>query len=181
MQTTRTGENHLLCSEIKKDAFALFRQLKQKCATSSASLKALNGKLLSDRASVAARWQQHFSTLLNWPTQSPPDALVSGAQVSTPDSTIDTFHHSIIEVYKAMNKIKTVNAPAVCGIYREYIQHGGSDALRTLHKIVTRIWEEEVVPEEWHQGIIIPFVRFLDIAGIFLYTICDLDTIWNRC
>ena len=54
-QVVRTGENHLLCGEIK-DAFASFRQLKQKCAT-SAPLKALDGKLLSDRASVAARWQ----------------------------------------------------------------------------------------------------------------------------
>ena len=33
---------------------------------------------------------------------------------------------------------------------------GGSDALRTLHEIVTQVWKEEVVPEEWHQGIIIP-------------------------
>ena len=68
-----TGDNHLLCGEIK-DAFASFRQLKQKCA-SSAPLKALDGKLLSNRASVAAKWQEHFSTLLNRPTQSPPDAL----------------------------------------------------------------------------------------------------------
>jgi len=62
-QVARTGENYLLCGEIK-DAFASFRQLKQKCAT-SAPLKALDGKLLSGRASVAARWQEHFSTLLN--------------------------------------------------------------------------------------------------------------------
>ena len=40
-------------------------------------------------------------------------------------------------------------------IYPEYIQHGGCDTLCTLHKIVTWVWEEEVVPEEWHQGIII--------------------------
>jgi len=33
-QVARTGENHLLCGEIK-DAFASFRQLKQKCATST--------------------------------------------------------------------------------------------------------------------------------------------------
>ena len=52
-QVARTGENHLLCGEIK-DAFASFRQLKQKCAT-SAPLKALDGKLLSDRASVGGR------------------------------------------------------------------------------------------------------------------------------
>jgi len=92
-QIARTGENHLLRGEIK-DAFALFPQLKQKCAT-SAPLKVLDGKLLSDRASVAARWQEHFSTLLNRPTQSPPDALVSEAQASTPDSTINTFPPTI--------------------------------------------------------------------------------------
>jgi len=43
-QVARTGENHLLFGEIK-DAFASFRQLKQKCATSSAPLKTLDGKL----------------------------------------------------------------------------------------------------------------------------------------
>ena len=58
-----------------------------------------------------------------------------------------------------MNKIKAGKAPGVCGIYPEYIQHGGSDALRTLHKIVTQVWKEEVVPEEWHQGIIIPLYK----------------------
>jgi len=55
-----------------------------------------------------------------------------------------------------MNKIKAGKAPGVYSICPEYIQHGGSDALCTLHKIITRVWEEEVVPEEWHQGIIVP-------------------------
>ena len=58
-----------------------------------------------------------------------------------------------------MNKIKAGKAPGVCGIYPEYIQHGGNDAIRTLHKIVTHVWKEEMVPEEWHQGIIIPLYK----------------------
>ena len=58
-----------------------------------------------------------------------------------------------------MNKIKAGKASGVCGIYPEYIQHGSSDALRTLHKIVTQVWKEEVVPEDWHQGIIIPLYK----------------------
>ena len=88
-QAASTGENHVLCGEIK-DAFASFRRLKQKCAVLSAPLKALDEKLLSDRASVAAKWQEHFRILLNRPTQSPPDTLVSEA--STPDSTIDIWY-----------------------------------------------------------------------------------------
>ena len=74
-QVARTGENNLLCGEIE-DAFASFRQLKQKCGT-SAPLKALDGKLLSDRASVAARWQEHFSTLLNRHTRQIPPLIPS--------------------------------------------------------------------------------------------------------
>ena len=87
-QVASTGKNHLLCDEIK-DAFAAFRQLRQNCATSSAPLKDLNAKLLSDRTSIAARWQEHFSTLLNQPIQPPPDAPVSEAIASIPDPSID--------------------------------------------------------------------------------------------
>jgi len=64
-----------------------------------------------------------------------------------------------METYWAMSKIKLGKAPGVCGIYPEYTWHGGNDALHTLHKIFTRVWEEEVVPEEWHQGIIIPLYK----------------------
>jgi len=39
------------------------------------------------------------------------------------------------------------------------LQHGGSDALCTLHKIVTWVWEQEVVPEEWYQGFIISLYK----------------------
>ena len=58
-----------------------------------------------------------------------------------------------------MNKIKAGKAPGVCSIYPEYIKHGGSDAQCTLHKTVTWVWKDEVVPEEWHQGIIIPLYK----------------------
>jgi len=54
--------------------------------------------------------------------RSPPDALVSEARASTPDSTTDTFPPTIIEVYKAMNKIKAGKAPGVWVIYPEFIQ-----------------------------------------------------------
>ena len=138
-QVAKTDENYLLCGEIK-DAFASFQQLKQKCAT-SAPLKALDGKLLSDRASVAARWQEHLSTLLNRPIQSPPDALVSEAQASTPDSTIDTF------TLRSLRSIKpwTRSRQARHQEYAVSIQSTSNTVAvicpthsRTLHKIVTR-------------------------------------------
>jgi len=136
----RSKSKHLLCGEIK-DAFAAFQQLRQKCATPSAPLKDLNGKLLSDRTSIAARWQEHFSTLLNGPIQSPSDALVSEAIASIPDPSIDICRPTTMETCLAVNKIKLgKKAPGVCGIYPEYIRHGGNDALHALHRIFTLVW-----------------------------------------
>ena len=31
--------------------------------------------------------------------------------------------------------------------------------MRTLHSIFTRVWEDKVIPEVWHQGIIIPLYK----------------------
>jgi len=48
---------------------AKFCQLRQKCTTTWALLMSSDGMLLSDKASVMMRWQDHFSTLLNQPLQ----------------------------------------------------------------------------------------------------------------
>jgi len=47
----------------------------------------------------------------------------------------------------------------VCTHYPEYILHGGTEALRTIHSIFTHVWEDEVIREEWHQDIIIPLYK----------------------
>ena len=157
-QIASSGETHLLCGEIK-DAFTKFRQPRQKRSTVSAPLMSADGTLLSDRASVMARWQDHFTTRLNRPLLSPPSTLLTEASASTPDPLIDTFPPTLIETHKAANKVKAGKAPGSCGVYPEYILHGGTAALRTLHSIFTRVWEDEVIPEEWHQGIIIPLYK----------------------
>ena len=82
--------------------------------------------------------------------------MVSEDTASTPDPPIDASSPTIMETYKATNRIKADKAPGPCGVYPEYIQHGGSDAMHALHKITVRVWEDEVAPEEWHQGITIP-------------------------
>jgi len=66
-QTASSGEAHLLSDKIS-DAFGTFRQLtqpRQKHTTTSAPLMSTDGTLLSDKASVMARWQDHFTNLLN--------------------------------------------------------------------------------------------------------------------
>jgi len=103
--------------------------------------------------------QEHSSTLLSRPLHFPPVALLSEAAASTPDPLIDTCPSTLLATYEAANKVKAGKVPGSCGVYPEYILHGGSEALKTLHRIFTRVWEDEVIPEEWHQGIIIPLYK----------------------
>ena len=135
---------------------ANFQQLRQKCVTLSAPLKSANGKLLSDSESVVARWQEYFSTLLNWCSLFPPDALVSEARASRPDPLIDTSSPTVMEMYKAVNRIKAGKAPGSCDIYPEYYPARWKQCNACTAQGLVWVWEDEVAPEEWHQGIITP-------------------------
>jgi len=135
---TSSGERHLLCGEIK-DAFANFHRLRRNRTNTSTPLMSMDGKLLSDKASVLTKWQEYFSTLLNKSLHTPPPSLCSEAAASTPDPLIDSFPPTLLETHKAANKIKAGKAPGLCGIYPEYILHGGTDALKLLHSIFARV------------------------------------------
>jgi len=51
-----------------------------------------------------------------------------------------------METYKTMNRMQSGQGTSrPCGVYPEYIQHGGSDAMHALHKIFVQVWEDEVL------------------------------------
>jgi len=64
-----------------------------------------------------------------------------------------------LETYRAARRIKAGKAPGAYGIYLEYIRHGGHTALTALNELFIQVWEEEAVPDEWRQGIIIPLYK----------------------
>jgi len=42
------------------------------------------------------------------------------------------------------------------GIHPELIKYGGNKPLNRMYKLVRQIWEEERIPEEWKETIIVP-------------------------
>jgi len=44
-------------------------------------------------------------------------------------------------------------------MYLEYICYGGHTALSALNELFVQVWEQEAVPDEWCQGIIIPLYK----------------------
>jgi len=67
--------------------------------------------MLTDKASVVAKWQDHFTTLLSQPLLHPPSAILSEAAASTPDPLIDAFSHMLTQTHIAANKVKADKAP----------------------------------------------------------------------
>jgi len=96
---------------------------------------------------------------LNRSLHTSPPSQFSEAAASTPDPLIDTFPPTLLKTHKATNKTKVGKAPGSCGVYSEYILHGGIDALKSLHSISACAREDEFIPEEWHQGIIISLYK----------------------
>ena len=75
-------------------------------------------------------------------------ALLSEAAASTPDPLIDTCPPTLLETYAAANKVKAGKAPGSCGVYPEYILHGGNEAL-TRSRAVARIADRTATQPHW--------------------------------
>ena len=58
------------------------------------------------------------------------------------------------EVRTAIQHLKNGKSPGLDNISAEILQHGGESVVAELTKIVTMVWSQEKVPEEWCKGII---------------------------
>ena len=45
------------------------------------------------------------------------------------------------------------------GIHLELIQYGGNKLLNRIYELVRQIWEQERIPEEWKETIIVPIYK----------------------
>ena len=55
-----------------------------------------------------------------------------------------------------MKKLKNNKATGIDGIAGEMIKYGGRTMSEEMIKIYQKIWREESIPDEWHEGIYVP-------------------------
>jgi len=65
------------------------------------------------------------------------------------------------DVKKEMRNLKNKTA-GTDGIHPELIKYGGNKLLNTIYELVRQIWEEERIPEEWKETIIVPIYKKRD-------------------
>ena len=93
------------------------------------------------------------------PSTPPPLSLVNAAAEAVVDESISIVPPTLPEVYAAIKKIKSGKSPGVCGVYPEYLHYAGPEAVRLLVGLFAQVWESEIVPDDWRQGIIVPIYK----------------------
>ncbi|KAL4142816.1 hypothetical protein QTP88_005213 [Uroleucon formosanum] len=63
---------------------------------------------------------------------------------------------SMEEVKAAIRSLKNCKAPGSDSIPSELIKYGGDDIYNFIYRICLRVWQEEKIPENWNEAIIIP-------------------------
>jgi hypothetical protein len=62
-------------------------------------------------------------------------------------------------VSEVIKKLKCNKAPGEDEIVAEMIKYGGCSLEAVIHKIIVRIWEEEIMPECWKLSLICPIFK----------------------
>ena len=116
----------------------------------------VEGNLVADRSEVMDRWRQYFNEHLN-------GAELDGdgvrADLGTPEAD-DTFPApDLQEIQQEIKKLKNNKAAGKDRLPAELFKYGGEKLARALHSVITKIWEEEKLPEEWMDGVVCPIYK----------------------
>ena len=141
---------------IRKDQGTLFRELRSLRSGNrnfSTLIKDQSGRTLTSEPECIARWQEHFSELLNQPTEE----LIDRANHPNDCPLCTTDDITPEEVRKALGQLKNARASGICTITAELLKNGGEALVTWLTKIFNHVWSTEQIPEDWRKGIILPF------------------------
>lgn len=108
------------------------------------------GELMTSKQEILDTWREYFNKLLNIedPTYQEEDKRhMAEVWVDPP---------SIEETTQAIKQLKNNKAAGRDGIPAECLKEGGHRIVETIHKLIQKIWEQESMPDEWKEGVIIP-------------------------
>ncbi len=156
-----------------KELYDITRLLAGKKAPPEKPIKNKEGDTLTTSEDQMTRWAEHFEELLNRP---PPTvtAEIPPAEESLP-ITLDPPTKE--EIMKAITLLKNGKSAGPDGIPAEALKADLQTSVDMLYPLFVRIWEEEVIPQDWKEGYIVKLPKKGDLSqcknyrGIMLLSI----------
>jgi hypothetical protein len=111
------------------------------------------GFLVVDSHSNFARWRNYFSQVLNvHGVNDVRQAEIHTAELLVPEPSVSEFE-------LAIDKLQSRKSPDIDQIPAEPIKAGGKTISCEIHKLIISIWNNEELPEEWKESIIVPIYK----------------------
>ncbi|BHF85307.1 hypothetical protein SprV_1002847000 [Sparganum proliferum] len=151
-QASNVGDNRKL--------YQLIRQASGKPSTLSDSVRDVNGGFIADNSAKVERWREHFEHHLNFDTQLTSPLLSSSAEFPpSPTYAVPCDPPSEGEIVDAIRKLRNNKAPGQDGIPAEIFKSCIGTLTPWLHEVIERVWRDEVVPDDWSLGILVPILK----------------------
>ena len=138
--------------ETKIHKIAKARDKATKDLTHIKQVKDENGEVLKEEEQIRKRWEKYFKKLLN--EENPRTVFGDGVpnQALTPGI-------SRLEVEKALKKMKNSKATGPDNIPVEAWKGLGEEGIDLLWDLMKKVYQQEKMPEEWRDSIIIPIYK----------------------
>ncbi|XP_055383684.1 uncharacterized protein LOC129613579 [Condylostylus longicornis] len=119
-----------------------------------------NGCMLTSRTEQLHRWREHFqesgATALQHTETDQNTSYTQNSRISISPPTQN-------EISDALKRLKQGRAEGPDGIPAELLQADTRSAVAILHPILQSVWEDEIIPTSWKQGIIVKLPKRGDL------------------
>ena len=128
-----------------KGVYEATRKLCNEGPRKAGMVKNKEGKLLTKDGEVKARWQEHFTEVLN---RQVPEVATEVEETDVMNHSIDIGDITRGEIRSASGDMKSGKAPGIDSITEDLLRVDTDSTVQVLHEVFNRIWEEESVPED---------------------------------
>nr|VZI19584.1 unnamed protein product [Spirometra erinaceieuropaei] len=142
-----------------QNLYHLIREVSGKPSTLSDSVRDVNGGFIVDNLVNVERWREHFHHHLKFDTQSTYLLISSTAEFRPlPTYAVPCDPPSEGEVANAIRKLRNNKTPGEDGIAAEIFKSCVDTLAPWLNELIERAWIDEVVPDDWDLGILVPIL-----------------------
>ncbi|XP_076105824.1 uncharacterized protein LOC143074160 [Mytilus galloprovincialis] len=145
------AENASKVGDMRK-LYNITKQLSGRVNTNSTNIKDKDGQTICKFEKQLKRWKEHFEEVLNRPE---PEISVDRTEEAPPPIEIEMGPITDDEIKAAIKKLKNNKAPGVDGIPAEVLKSDINLNVNILRDLLNEIWEKEILPTQWKDGIII--------------------------
>ncbi|VDP05624.1 unnamed protein product, partial [Schistosoma curassoni] len=124
-------------------------------------VKSKEGRVITNIEEQQNRWVEHFKGLLNRPAPLNPPNI----EAAPTDLLINVVPPTIEKISMAIRQIKSGKAAGADNIPAEAPKADVAATARILHILFSKIWDEEQVPKDWKEGLLVKIPKKGDLSN----------------